>query len=84
MTEEGKELPEDVYEKQYYDEEHSYQYYTYLESQELTKDEKMEYILLRQNENMKTIKKCILFFTVLTVVSLIFSIIGVIGFLTVI
>lgn len=40
---------------------------------ELSNEEKLDYILLKKLQTLKTIKNCVMFFTVLTVISLIFS-----------
>ena len=46
-------------------------YYRLVDCKELTLEEKMEYISLMQAKYIKTIKNCILFFTILFILSMI-------------
>lgn len=65
----GEGLPEGVCEDDYTE-----TFYT-LCKPDLTHEQRQEYILLRQYEKIKTIKNCVVFFTVLTIISLVASII---------
>lgn len=66
-------LPDGVKVKEYTEYgEKQYSFYTLTESN-LSDQEKSEYILLKQLKSIETIKKCMIFFTALTIISLIFS-----------
>ena len=49
---------------------------------DLTEKETREYLMLEQLKQLRNIKKCMIFFVVLTVISLIFTIISVVGSLS--
>jgi len=73
MLKNGEKLPEGVF--QYTSQElgETNSFYTIYET-DLTEEEKSEYILLRQNlmfNDIRTIKNCVLFFTILAVISLV-------------
>jgi len=71
LSKQGLPLPEGVYAYKTETGEDMYQYYTIHIATELSKEERIEYIMLKQFQNIKTIKNCVLFFTILTAISLI-------------
>lgn len=73
MLKEGGELPEGVFE--YNESAQTGIFYT-VADQGLTHEERLEYIALKQLQVNKTIKNCVLFFTVLTIISIIVAFIG--------
>ncbi len=77
LLKKGEKLPDGVY--QYFDSETgepTNSFYTiYDAGSELSEDEKHEYIQYKMMEYIRTIKNCVVFFTVLTVVSLILTLI---------
>jgi len=73
LSKQGKPLPDGVYAYKTDSGEDMYQYYTIHIPEELEKEDRFEYILLKQYEMIKTIKNCVLFFTVLTIISLVVS-----------
>lgn len=71
MLKAGEQLPDGVYQiKDYNTGEPINSFYTIYDPK-LTAEEKNEYIQYRNYLNIKTIKNCMVFFTVLTVISLI-------------
>lgn len=72
MIKDGKKLPDGVFHRK--DGNYSV-FYTVYET-DLSNDEKAEYFSLLQSTNIKTIRNCIVFFTVLAVISLILSFIS--------
>ena len=44
---------------------------------DLSRDELMEFVQLKQLQELTTIKKCVMFFTVLTIISLVLGVLGV-------
>lgn len=71
LSKQGLPIPEGVYAYKSDTGEEMYQYYTIHIPTELTKEERVEYIMLKQYQNIKIIKNCVLFFTILTAISLI-------------
>lgn len=71
LSKQGLPLPEGVYAYKTDMGEDMYQYYTIYIPTELSKEERIEYIMLKQVQTIETIKNCVLFFTALTVISLI-------------
>ena len=69
MIKDGLSLPDGVY--QYKEEQGNVyqQFYTLYET-DLTPEEKLEYIQLKKLSHVKTIKNCIVFFTVLAAIGL--------------
>ena len=70
MLKEGKELPKGVF--LYSDDTECGEFYTVYEP-DLTQEEINEYLTFKKLELLKTIKNCAVFFTVLTIISLISS-----------
>ncbi len=76
MLKQGQSLPEGVYRyKGFFDEELN-EFYTIKKADELNKDERLEYILLKQYQLLKTIKNSVLFFVALTVLFIILTLMG--------
>ncbi len=73
LLKQGQDLPEGIYRYKAESGEYLDQFYTIHKPTELSSDERMEYILLKQFQQVKTIKNCVLFFTILTVVSLVIT-----------
>lgn len=71
LLESGEELPDGICRYKTETGEEIDQFYTIYKPTELNSDERMEYILLKQFQQIKAIKNCVLFFTVLTVISLV-------------
>ena len=67
----GQSLPDGIYSYKSESGEELDVFYTIHKPTELNSEERMEYILLKQFQQIKTIKNCVVFFTVLTVISLI-------------
>lgn len=65
LLKEGKELPIGVYRYENIIGEQLEQFYTIHKQDELDKDERIEYILLKQFRELKIIKRCALFFILL-------------------
>lgn len=74
---EGRTLPENIIVSKDYGmgNEVTYHFYT-TKNLELSNEELSEYIMLKQLKNIQTIKNCVVFFTVLSVVSLLISFIS--------
>lgn len=49
----------------------------YIAQESLSYDERMEYVALKQYRLIRTIKNCVVFFTVLAVIGLIFLLLGI-------
>ena len=73
LLKQGQDLPNGVYRYKTETGEELAQFYTIHKPTELSSEERMEYILLKQFQQIKTIKNCVLFFTVLTVISLVIT-----------
>lgn len=69
MLDEGRPLPDDVYE--YETDDSSVRRFYMIEEPELTEREFNELATLKQLKLLTTIKKCVVFFTALTIVSLV-------------
>ena len=67
LKSEGKPLPDGIVE----DSEYPNSFYEIYTAEDLSEKERIEYILLRQYRELKIIKNCVLFFTILTAISLI-------------
>ncbi|MBR7142675.1 MAG: hypothetical protein IKD06_03965 [Clostridia bacterium] len=75
LTEGNEPLPEGVYRnEEVWDLRQPDSFYT-LEDGGLTEGEKQEYILLAQLDQLRVIKGCVIFFTVLTVLSLVLALV---------
>ena len=72
MSEMGEALPEGVYEGK---NEYGKYFYRVPNIEDLTKEEWVEMVLHCQLKSINTIKGCVIFFTVLTVISLILTLI---------
>ena len=73
----GLPLPEGVYPYRTVDNGESlYQYYTVYIPENFSAEERFEYILLKQFELIKTIKNCVLFFAILTIISIVITLIA--------
>jgi hypothetical protein len=75
MIKNGEKLPDGVFQYKSDTGEKLYSFYTIYES-DLTESEKLEYFMLKQNmstDNIRTIKNCVVFFTVITVITLVLS-----------
>ena len=70
LVKEGKSLPDGIYRYLYEAEEDIYDFYSVYEP-ELTEQETMQYLAYKKLELLRTIKNCVVFFTVLTVISLV-------------
>lgn len=70
ICKEGGELPKGVYAYVSTNGEQSAEFYTIYEA-ELTEQELAEYLALRKLSMLRTIKNCVLFFTVLTIIGLV-------------
>ena len=70
LLENGQELPKGVFRYKYFDDSESNEFYTVYEP-DLTEQEIVEYLTYKKLEILNTIKNCVVFFTVLTVISLI-------------
>ena len=68
LLEDGGTLPEGVY--TYDDDILTGEFYTVLET-DLTESEKNEYLTYKKLNLIKTIKNCVLFFTILTIIAMI-------------
>ena len=66
----GQALPENVYRYQYETGEESFEFYR-IHEPELTEQEIAEYLTYKQLKLLNTIKNCVVFFTVLTVISMV-------------
>ena len=75
LVKSGQELPQGVYRKKDIDGRELDLFYTVYDPQ-LTEQEMQEYIALMQYKEIRTIRKCVVFFTVLAVISLIVGIIA--------
>lgn len=73
LLKQGQELPNGIYRYKTENGEELDLFYTIHKPTELNSEDRMEYILLKQFQQMKTIKNCVLFFTVLTVISLVIT-----------
>ena len=69
----GGSLPEGVFAYKNDLGENIYQYYTVHIPENLSKEERLEYIILKQYELIKTIKNCVLFFAILAAISFLLS-----------
>ena len=74
MKKDKSPLPEDVYYFNSASESMEY-FYRILKIKEVSDEEFKEYIMLRQAKNIKTIKNCAVFFTVVAVIGIISAII---------
>lgn len=66
----GQPLPDGVFRATFETGEESDEFYTVYEA-ELTDEEKKEYLTYKKLSLLKTIKNCVVFFTVLTIISLV-------------
>ena len=82
MVKEGKELPEGVYSYRFNGVATNTEFYRLNEG--LTYEEEMEFLAFQNNKNVNTIKRCILFFTILTIIQLVFLGIAICSFKTLI
>ena len=73
ILDEEKPLPDGVYQYMYDDGELSTTKFYTVEKADLTDSEIQEYLTYKQLSMVNTIKKCVLFFTVFTVISIIVS-----------
>lgn len=72
LLENNEPLPDEVYEYKMENGEGTGTFYTVYQS-ELTQEEKFEYITFKQLKMINTIKNCVVFFTALTVISLVIT-----------
>lgn len=77
LLKEGKPLPEGVVKIP--DSSDEYPDFCVIIESKLSEDELAEYIQLRQLKNIITIKKCLVFFTTMSIISIIGGIIGIIA-----
>lgn len=75
----GGQLPDGVFAYTYGDQVSSSEFYT-VHEEDLTEAEVREYLAYRQLSMIKTIKNCVLFFTVLTVIGMILAFLAMGGF----
>lgn len=82
ILKEGGTLPEGVYQTAYNDEGSvaSTEFYTVKEI-ELTESERMEYLTYKQLDLLRTIKNCVVFFTVLAVIGMAIALISLLNML---
>lgn len=76
LLREGKPLPEGVWAEDDY-EDINYANFYYLEKTELTESEVTQYLQCKQLEALLTIKNCMVYFTVLSIISLVCGVIAI-------
>lgn len=81
MLERYESLPNGVFKYKADESNHPNSFYTVKDDAILSDSETIQYILLQQNKNLKSIRKCVIFFTVLTIISLVIGIIAVLPLL---
>ncbi len=81
LVKNGMPLPKDVYPYMYDDGEPSSKCFYEITGPELTQEELMEYIALKQLRMVNTIKKCALYFTITSIIASIIGVISAISFL---
>ncbi len=69
ITNKGEDLPEGVY--QYMSDGQPVEEFYRLYEENLSEAERLEYLLLKQYKNLKTIKNCVVFFTTFTILAII-------------
>lgn len=73
---EGRPLPADVRRIDEYEEIGDAEF-AVITKNDLSRDELMEFVQLKQLKELTTIKKCVMFFTVLTIISLVLGVLSV-------
>lgn len=74
---EGQSLPENITASKEYGMGGEVIYHFYISDQsDLSHEELYEYIMLKQLQNIRTIKNCVVFFTALSIISLLISLIS--------
>ena len=72
MKKDGQPLPEGVYEYHTDGGTEAGEFYT-VYIPEITKEDRLEYILLKQHQQLKTMKNCLVFFATLTIISIVLA-----------